>query len=176
MAENERAAPRQRSGAGEHSSAAGATEVIYSDDRSSSTRGLTRTATCTICSARFEARRASARFCSERCKKQSQRSGGGDLDRERQVVGWLIARRYAGRVWPVFKNDRSPTTLGLLVPRPTALAELCAARPDLALTDSELRQALRARGVLDWNEPIPALSGTKSRSRSRHSHPPRLSR
>lgn len=175
MHPEKRCAARARGGAG-IMNAAGATEVNYSRERFQSTRGLARAATCEVCSARFEARRASARFCSERCKKQSQRSGGGDLDRERLVVGWLIGAGYVGQVWPIFKNDRSPAIFALMVPQPTALTELCAARLDLAITVNELRQALRARGVLDWNEPIPALSGTKSRSRSRHSHPPRLSR
>jgi len=175
MAENERAAPwLKRSGAGERQNAAGADDLNYSDNCSSSTRGLTRTATCSVCGARFEARRATAIFCSARCRQRAAR--GGENTDSKQIVQALAALGLVGKLWPVSRNDPSPAIYGLMVSRSTALAELNASRSDGdAVSDSDLRRTLRERRILDWHEALP-LSVTKTASRSRGGLPPDMSR
>lgn len=126
---------------------------------------------CQCCGQTFLAARTSALFCSPACRVRAHRGQG---DRAKVIVSGLAVLGMIGKLWPVYRTDKSPPVFGSMVPRSATVAEYNLAHPDEPISNAELAAALRDRRVLDWGAPIPALALQKAHPRPGH-HPSALS-
>lgn len=88
--------------------------------------------TCEVCPTEFEAKRASAKYCSERCKKRAQRRHGGGM---------------AAKVLPLpaeLTSEPTPTPAVVGSVAAATMAELASAgRPETAVGQAALALARR---------------------------------
>ena len=118
-------------------------------------------ASCSACGNRFRAKRATAKFCSTKCRMRASRN----TDTRQGIITALAQRGLIGKVWPTMKSDKSPPIYALMVPRSTAVTELNFAATGTPITDAELVAAMRFKGILDHTQPVP-VSVTNPGSRS----------
>jgi hypothetical protein len=107
---------------------------------------------CQRCGDPLTAKRSTRFFCSDRCRKSAKRAEG--YEPERRIIDLLRQRGLIGRVWPVYRSDRSPRVFALMSLRPVALAELNSVDPDI--TEDDLAGALCRLRIADWKQAVEA--------------------
>jgi hypothetical protein len=110
------------------------------------------TGRCQRCGDPLTAKRSTRSFCSDRCRKAAKRAEG--YVPERRIIDLLRRRGLIGQVWPVYRWDKSPRVIALMVPRAVALAELNSVDPDI--TEDDLARALHRIHIADWKQPVQA--------------------
>lgn len=116
--------------------------------------------TCAQCSTSYRAPRASSRFCSDRCKKRTQRGSQKEMGGASAALrNWLTGRGYAGKLSPWDERNRKclRERHGLTVPLAFVLDELNATRAAItarglrpvlpSYTEATLKSALSAAGL-----------------------------
>ena len=109
-----------------------------------------RQGSCANCGSPMPQERITRTYCSDRCRKAAKRAEG--YEPERRIAGLLRQRGLIAQVWPVFRSDRSPRVLALMVPRAVAVAVLNMVDPEIA--EDDLVRALRRLHIVDWKQPV----------------------
>lgn len=99
---------------------------------------------CVQCSTTYRAPRSTARYCSDRCRKRSQRGAEETNDRTLDLLRrWLLHCSYAGKIAPVNRRDPRPPVYALSVPYAHALGEWNTWNPGASMTDTAFVAALK---------------------------------
>lgn len=102
------------------------------------------TQACESCGEPITARRATKRFCSDRCRKAALRADASNGAKDSAAIRDELRRRgLVGRVWPIYAWDDAPTAYALLVPASHAAVEL-------GIAVADLRAALREHDVYGY--------------------------
>ena len=116
---------------------------------------------CAHCGMVYRAKRASSRFCSDRCKKRDQRGAAPTSQIGSSLIFTLLLRLgFAGQIGPVNRRDPRPAVYGLTVPRSHAFDELRGLFDRKGwgvLTEAGFAADLKANGVASYDEAPAAL-------------------